>query len=277
MKRQRVAAILTCHNRREHTLRCLDSILAAGFDPGDPNRRIYLCDDGSSDGTAEAVHARHSDTVIVRGSGSLFWAGGMRKAMATAAPWRPHWWWWVNDDTTMKDGAWDTLYRTALELQRPAILVGTCQDPKSGAITYGGWRPRHPRWPLAMERVEPGNKPKRCLWTNGNCALIHETVVRATGGIEPIFRHGMGDFALSFKARRMGFDVLVAPGTLATCEANQAAGRWSNKETSRHKRLSILMSPKGLPPRQWWHLCRMANPVIGPVIWAKTYVKSLVR
>jgi len=50
----RIAILFTCHNRRVKTLSCLNSIekqAAQGW--GKPD--IYLVDDGSTDGTAEAV------------------------------------------------------------------------------------------------------------------------------------------------------------------------------------------------------------------------------
>ena len=76
----RVVAILTCHNRREKTLACLRSY----FDQAlrfPANLEVVLVDDGSSDGTAEAVRALGASSVeIVAGSGDLYWAAGMALA-----------------------------------------------------------------------------------------------------------------------------------------------------------------------------------------------------
>ena len=46
-----ISVLMTCHNRRELTLKCLGLLLSQiGEDA-----RVYLVDDGSTDGTAVAV------------------------------------------------------------------------------------------------------------------------------------------------------------------------------------------------------------------------------
>ena len=50
----RVIALLTCFNRREITLECLRG-LAAQTLPGNVDFKTVLVDDGSTDGTREAI------------------------------------------------------------------------------------------------------------------------------------------------------------------------------------------------------------------------------
>ena len=65
-----IAVLITCHNRREKTLKCLQSLY---FNILSKNYviEIFLVDDGSTDGTANAVFKKfplvnidHSFTVI---------------------------------------------------------------------------------------------------------------------------------------------------------------------------------------------------------------------
>jgi glycosyltransferase involved in cell wall biosynthesis len=65
-----IAILLTCFNRRETTLACLASIEAAVA--GSADYRIVIVDDGSSDGTADAVRAAFPDAMLVIGSGNLY-------------------------------------------------------------------------------------------------------------------------------------------------------------------------------------------------------------
>ena len=83
MKDKRVAVLLTCHNRKAKTLDCLASFYRAVF-PAGYTFDIFLTDDGSTDGTKDAVKKLYPQITIINGSGNLFWAGGMRLAWETA-------------------------------------------------------------------------------------------------------------------------------------------------------------------------------------------------
>ena len=49
----KIAVLLTCHNRREKTLSCLKNLLEQNLE--DIDLSVYLVDDGSSDGTSDAI------------------------------------------------------------------------------------------------------------------------------------------------------------------------------------------------------------------------------
>ena len=68
----RIAAIITCHNRKEKTLVCLKSLFQII-----QNIDVFLTDDGSTDGTSEAVKKIYPQVNIIQGDGNLFWSRGM--------------------------------------------------------------------------------------------------------------------------------------------------------------------------------------------------------
>ena len=96
--KQRIAVLMTCHNRRVTTLKCLDAI-EAQKDLGNISLQVYLVDDGCTDGTSEAIGAAHPDVTILAGDGSLYWAGGMRMAWKFAMQEDYDYYLWLNDDT----------------------------------------------------------------------------------------------------------------------------------------------------------------------------------
>jgi GT2 family glycosyltransferase len=77
----RVAVVIPVHNDRERTLRCLESLGQIDYADHTP----VVVDDGSRDGTADAVAARHPHVTLLRGNGNLWWAGatnlGVRHAL----------------------------------------------------------------------------------------------------------------------------------------------------------------------------------------------------
>jgi GT2 family glycosyltransferase len=79
----RLAVLMTCFNRKEMTLEALRSLFSQK-QVEDLNVTVYLVDDGSRDGTSQAVAERFPRVSILQGDGSLFWNGGMRKAFAEA-------------------------------------------------------------------------------------------------------------------------------------------------------------------------------------------------
>ena len=64
-----LAVLMTCHNRRENTLKCLKALFLNAI-PEDIHIKVFLVDDGSNDGTAEVVSEQFPGVV-------LFWAGSV--------------------------------------------------------------------------------------------------------------------------------------------------------------------------------------------------------
>ena len=82
---QNIAVILTVYNRCEVTIKglrllkfCIDNL------HGHFMVDIFMTDDGSNDGTYDAVTKEFPDVNIIKGDGNLFWSGGMRKAWRAA-------------------------------------------------------------------------------------------------------------------------------------------------------------------------------------------------
>ena len=68
----KIAAIMTCHNRKNKTMACLKSLFTII-----PETDVYLTDDGSTDGTSEAVLYTYPNVHIISGDGNLYWNRGM--------------------------------------------------------------------------------------------------------------------------------------------------------------------------------------------------------
>ena len=61
----RIAAVMAVHNRKALTLACLDSLRAQQVP--DSTLDVFVLDDASTDGTAEAVTRRHPDVRLLDG------------------------------------------------------------------------------------------------------------------------------------------------------------------------------------------------------------------
>ena len=81
MEHTSIAVLMTCHNRKLKTLATLESLFKQIL-TSEIALNAYLVDDGSTDGTAEAVQQTYPQINIFSGDGNLFWNGGMRVAFS---------------------------------------------------------------------------------------------------------------------------------------------------------------------------------------------------
>lgn len=268
----RIAVVMTCHNRRNLTVRCLESIraqdvLAAGQSA--PEVRVFLLDDGSRDGTAEAARGVFPEAVIIQGDGTLFWCGGMRRAWGEAARQDPDFYWLVNDDTVMFPFALRELLAICGGASGRTIAVGAVADPATGRQVYGGWRQR------GRSLVAAAGREEECETMNANCALVPREVYRRAGIFHTAYTHAMGDFDYGNAARRKGCRVVQTGRIVAACRANSEQGTWRDRELPRARRWRLLLSPKGLPPREWLVYTRRNEGVLWPLRFASPYLRVL--
>lgn len=270
----RIVVLLTCHNRRESTLQCLQRVQAQGLE----ELSVVVADAGSSDGTADAVTERWPEVVVLRLADDLFWNGGMLAAWQRAGEFADvDAYLWLNDDTLLDADALRRLLEVYSRLQReearPAIVVGSARDPISGELTYGGVRRPQASRPLHHVTVAPTDVPQECETMNGNIVLVPRAVVDRVGLLDANFTHGMGDFDYGHRARRAGCVVIVAPGTYATCARNEQDSGPRGVRDAWHR----MSGPKHLPPREWMVFARRWAGPVWPVYALSPYIRRLTR
>jgi GT2 family glycosyltransferase len=269
----RVVACLTAFNRREKTCAALGAFFEqeGGF-----GLSAVLMDDGSRDGTTEAVSASFPKTEILRGDGSLFWNGGMAAAFEVARRQSPDFYLWLNDDTMLRQNALRRLvddYRT-LDSSAGAIVVGSTLDGDSGSHTYGGVRKASVWHPGRFVLVEPSQSLQACDAMNGNIVLVSAQAAERVGAIDDSFTHSMGDYDYALRARAAGLPVVVGRGYHGACPRNSPGSAWHEKATV-GQRYRAAISAKGLPVREWTYFLRKHGGLLWPIAWLATYRRIL--
>ena len=269
----RLAVIMTCHDRRDQTRKCLLSLDAAAQRVRGLDYHAYVMDDGSTDGTSQGVEALELPVTILHGPGDLFWNRGMVRAweaaVATDVPYDAFL--LLNDDTVLDLDALERLTVVGSENVGRAVVVGAVRDPDSGTLTYGGVR-RLSHWhPGRVATLAERDRPQSADTFHANCVLVPASVCNAIGTLDATYHHGMGDFDYGYRARQHGFDVVVAPNTVGTCARNGVAGTWRDPTLPLRRRLAMLESPKGLPRREWHAFLRRHDaPAAGLLSWMPT-------
>jgi GT2 family glycosyltransferase len=276
----KIAVLITCHNRKEKTLACLDALFQNTL-PDECTLDVFLVDDGSSDGTEEAVHQYYPMVDIIKGDGNLYWNGGMRVAFAAALEIGFDYYLWLNDDTLLYPSAIITLINTELALQakqsKSVIVVGSTQEANHGRHTYGGVIRPNKSKAVSFSLIAPGDDPVECVTMNGNCVLIPDTVAQLVGNMEPKFAHAMGDIDYGLRARKSGVSVWVMPGFAGRCENNPTTGTFNDDNLPVSARLRKMMQPKGLPLSSWRVFTQRHAGILWPIYWLWPYAKVIMK
>lgn len=251
-----IAILLTVHNRREKTLKCLERLFSV--DIRDTIMRVVLCDDNSTDGTGDAVKEFFPEVMLIEGDGNLFWNRGMRRAWEYASKINPDYYLWLNDDTELMNDSIFRLLSCSEHFDDKSIIVGsTCESSQIRTLTYGGRLKTHNN-PFVLPDKE---KPTKCDTFNGNVVLIPRFVYEKIGYNDKFYRHSFGDFDYGISAGIKGIDCYVAPGYYGYCKRNNPIPRFRRKCYSLIERYKILYSPLGYNPIEDFHLNKKYRPL----------------
>ena len=204
----RIAVLLASHNRRVTTLRCLGMMMAQ-LRKGDA---IFLVDDGSTDGTADAVAKEFPDVRIIKGDGSLFWAKGMRKAWEAAVVERNDWdgFLWLNDDLYL----WgDALAGMLTDYEKSkSVVVGACSEDATEAKSSYGAKNRMDSLmvPNGMPQLADG-------WFNGNCVFVPRDVYLKVGMISGEYTHARADYDYAERLKKANIPFYCSSKYVGVC------------------------------------------------------------
>ncbi len=282
MKNKQVAVLLTCHNRKVKTLACLASLFEAKL-PSGYNLDIFLTDDGSTDGTGDAVEELYPQITVIKGNGNMFWAGGMRLAWEAAMDKKSYdAYLLINDDVRLNAGFLMNLMRTeeySLEKTgKTGIYSGATLDEETREVTYGGSRIKVNHIIVKLQMLSPAELPQECEITNANVLWISKSVVGRIGIFDYRFTHGIADYDYSLRAREKDIPVYLAPGVCGVC-ANDHPINWKSEEVSLKDRIAYLKSPKGLAYSEYLYYIKRHFPMFLPysfiMLWLKTFFPFL--
>ncbi|MEE8478433.1 MAG: glycosyltransferase family 2 protein [Candidatus Neomarinimicrobiota bacterium] len=275
-----IAAVLTCYNRKEKTVTCLKKLMNQdGI--SDVDLDVFLVDDGSTDGTGDAVKKKFPQVNVLQGDGTLFWNGGMRFAFSVAKKRDYDHYLWLNDDTYLYSNALKKLFETLNSIKqengRDIIVTGTIIDIDTRKVNYGGQNKKSILQPLEFIRLENKNEPQHCDTFNGNVVLIPRIIAQTIGNISPEYsKQHAGDFDYGLRANYAGFESWVAPGVIGTCSSNSIVGTLFDTSLSLKERIKKMDTPQGAPPvKERMIFSRRHAGFLWPIYWIRTIVRVI--
>lgn len=244
MANVRIEVVTPVHNRKELTLRCLESLGQADLSSIDVH--IIVVDDGSTDGTAEALVESFPDVTVIPGDGTLWYTAGTNVGLAAAMKREPDFVLAINNDCEF-DPAF---------LQH--MLASAKANPKSviGAVLVS-WDDRKrvfqvaPKWNVWWGGMRHWYKqtvdtlPKDAWEVElivGNCVLFPADVIREVGLMDAKRLPQYGDAEYTPRMRKAGWRLFVDPRARVYCKPNDIPERIS-KMTVRRMAATMLFDP----------------------------------
>ena len=209
-----VAIILVSWNQREDALACLESLGRNRW----KNRTVLLVDNGSLDGTVEAVRAAYPQTVVIEESRNLGFAAannrGIRLALEQGFPYILL----LNTDTVAAEDMIDPLVEAMRRDPRLGIagpkmyffhepdriwFAGWDTDPNTGHSTHFRFGETD------TGAVEEDTLP--CSFITGAGMFVRSEVFHRVGLLDETYFHTAEDNDLCIRAGRAGFRLACVP------------------------------------------------------------------
>jgi GT2 family glycosyltransferase len=219
----RVALVIPVYNRKTTTLQCLRSL--GRVDKQGLQIKIFIVDDGSTDGTSEAIRKEYPSVDLIMGDGTLHYAAGTNRGIEAALKWEPRFVITMNDDAVFHEQFLQRLIQTAQD--NPRSIVGALlllwDEPHRVFQVGQKWKTWRGGWviPDDLTAFNVGKRSFEVEGLVGNCLLLPVEAIRECGLMdEQNFPHGWGDAQYTARLRKAGWRLLVEPRSLVWCEPN---------------------------------------------------------
>lgn len=199
--------IIPVYNRKNVTLSCLNMLrplIGSGW-------QVVVVDDGSTDGTAQAIAEEFPAVTMLLGNGDLFWTGAMELGMRHAIDAGCNCCVWLNDDLTLDERAIEQV--TELAIERQAVVTGQgVIDLEDGSQWFFPLLYGDKNCLKAKEGRVEGSEPISVDSCRGNLVAIPRAVVERIGFPDgKNIPHAGGDTDYTLRATKAGFPCLTLP------------------------------------------------------------------
>lgn len=248
-----VAVIVLNYNGRDLTLQALESVRRMRY----PSYEIIVVDNGSSDGSAEAVRKAFPDVIVVHAEHNLAVSGGYNLGMRTAIERGAEFFLLLNNDIETDPGLLAELMAVAVRDPRIGAVGAKTyfHEDRQRIFSAGGiLRFAHT---ITQERgqgeLDRGqfDRDEERLYANGNGMLIRRTAVEAAGLWDPLFHLAVEDADWCTRIRERGFSVWYAHKAVLYHMVGASLGTYKASRTWCSGRANALFVRRHARPWQW--------------------------
>ena len=237
---------------------CLEKLFIQQGIGDEFSMKVFVVDDGSTDGTTEAIAQKFPQVNIISGTGNLYWNRGMYLAWSIAAKEDHDFYFWLNDDTVLFPHALLEMLNCSRQKQDESLITGTTRSAITGLGTYGGRT-------LKKELIEPNGQLQLCDYFNGNCVLVPRSVYNVVGNLDYKFYHSIGDNDYGRRASKLGIRSFVSPSYVGLCERHESLPKWCSPSVKLKDRIKAFQTPLAVNPIQYFRYDFRHNGLIAAV------------
>ena len=231
----KIEIISAVRNRRDITLqflRSLDKIDKTGLDI-----HTIIIDDGSTDGTRDAVRSHFPGVELIEGDGNLWCSGAVNLGVESALKRDPKYILVVNDDTVFDSRFLRSMVETAEANPRSVVggLLLLWDEPHRvfqvaprWDTWFGGWRHYNQQTVWTMPK-----KPFEVELIVGNCGLFPAAAFREAGLFATKWLPHFGDAEFTPRLGRLGWKLLIDPNARVFNQPNELPPKMSEMSAKR--------------------------------------------
>ena len=273
-----VAVIILTHNQQDRTIKCLASLASANAS----DLHILLWDNGSSDGTTDAVKEAFPDVLVHANPSNLGVASGRNAAAELAIKtFNPIYLLFLDNDMLVEPGF---VYALAAPFAESTKLGQTqaklrfmhdrqrLNDGGGAQINFILWRIT----PVGFGEIDRGqyDTPKKCI-SCGGAMMVRTDVFQQLGGFDPVFDpFGPEDLDFSLRLQKAGYLALYVPGAVAYHRVSHTYGEGYTEDYVRHKSrhwLLFMHRHASFIQKAGFYLCG------APYLAARTFMREAAR
>jgi GT2 family glycosyltransferase len=234
-----IAVLILTLNQRDRTLQCLSSLLTLQ----ELVFHVILWDNGSQDGTADAVREAFPNVLVHRSPSNLGVASGRNAAAELAIKtYNPTHLLFLDNDMLVEPGFVAQLFEPFAEDDRLGQTQAKLRfmndrqrlnDGGGAKINFIFWRIT----PVGFGEIDRGQHDTRgpCV-SCGGAMMVRADVFKQLNGFDPIFDpFGPEDLDFSLRLQKAGYRALYVPQAVAYHVVSHTFGQGYHEEYARHK------------------------------------------
>lgn len=217
-----VSIIIVNYNTRDHLLKCIASTLQQGKDT---NCHVIVIDNGSSDGSADAVKQLHPDVTLIRNEQNHGFARAVNQGLKSADKNDYHL--ILNSDATLADNYLKKAIEFLETHPRCAIVTGQLLDPDGSrqnsfdnfpsllSETFGKGLLRIILPKKYPSKNQPYTSPFEVESVIGAAMLVRQRAIDAVGLLDEDYFFFLEETDWCYRMKREGWSIYFVPEALA--------------------------------------------------------------